>query len=86
MYQLGLDFQAGFVTLCVNESAEIGTCDRAMKRDTAGGTSAAKSAVKCSWSIQKLPLPSCLIALVAGGTACSIVAQLSPSSSAKAAM
>jgi hypothetical protein len=26
----------------VNESVEIGTCDSAMKRDTAGGTSAAK--------------------------------------------
>ena len=44
MYQVGLDFQAGFVTLWVNESVEIGTCDTAMKWDTAGGTSAAKSA------------------------------------------
>src|SRR5260370_42649955 len=86
MYQVGLDFQAGDVTLWVNESVEIGTCDSAMKRDTAWGTSAAKSATKCSWSIQKLPLLSCLIALVAGGNPCSIVAQLSPSSSAKAAM
>src|SRR6202022_1634643 len=86
MYQVGLVFQAGVVTLWVNESVEIGTCDWAMKWDTAGGTSAAKSAAKCSWSIQKFPLLSGLIALVAGGTACSIDAQLSPSSSAKAAM
>src|SRR4029077_3101164 len=86
MYQAGLVFQAGVVTLWVNESVEIGTCDWAMKWDTAGGTSAAKSAAKCSWSIQKLPLLSGLIALVAGGKACSIIAQLSPSSSAKAAM
>ena len=30
IYQLGFDFQAGFVTWCVNESAEINTCDAAM--------------------------------------------------------
>jgi hypothetical protein len=46
MYQVGLDYQAGFVTLWVNASVEIGTCDSAMKWDTAGGTSAAKSAAK----------------------------------------
>src|ERR1700732_217674 len=86
MYQLGLDFQAGLVTLCVNESVEIGTCDTAMKCDNAGETSAAKSAAKCFWSIQKFPLLSCLIAFVAGGKPCSIAAQLSPSSRAIAAI
>src|SRR5258708_18829182 len=86
MYQLGLVFQAGDVTLWVNESVEIGTCDWAMKWDTAGGTSAAKSAAECSCSIHQLPLLSRFNALYAFGTACSIDAQLSPSSSAKAAM
>src|SRR6202030_438761 len=86
MYQLGFVFQAGFVTLWVNESVEIGTCDTAMKWDTAGGTSAAKSAAKCAWSIHQLPLLSGLNALDACGRACSIDAQLSPSSSANAAM
>src|ERR1700731_44971 len=85
MYQLGFVFQAGCVTLWVNESVEIGTCDIAMKWDTAGGTSAAKSAAKCAWSIHQLPLPSALNALEACGRACSIDAQLSPSSSGKAA-
>jgi hypothetical protein len=42
MYQVGLVFQAGDVTLWVNELVEIGTCDTAMKWDTAGGTFAAK--------------------------------------------
>ena len=41
MYQVGLVFQAGDVTLWVNESVEIGTCDTAMKWDTAAGTSVA---------------------------------------------
>src|SRR5580700_8416407 len=82
MYQVGLVFQAGFVTLWVNESVEIGTCDMAMKWDTAGGTSAAKWAC----SIHQLPLLSGLNAVEACGSACSIDAQLSPSSSAKAAM
>src|SRR4029077_14202777 len=86
MYQAGLVFQAGVVNLWGNESGEIGTCDWAMQWDTAGGTSAAKSAAKCSWSIQKLPSLSGPIALEAGGSACSIDAQLSPSSRAKAAM
>src|SRR6202035_5658184 len=86
MYQVGLVFQAGVVTLWVKEAVEIGTCDSAMKRDTAGGTSAAKSAAKCSWSIHQLPLLSALNALDACGRACSIDAQLSPSSSANAAM
>src|SRR5260221_2121467 len=86
MNQLGLVFEAGVVTLWVNESVEIGTCDWAMKWDTAGGTSAAKSAAKWSCSIHQLPLPSGLNALEACGRACSIDAQLSPSSSAKAAM
>src|ERR1700733_9646769 len=85
MYQVGLVFQAGDQTLWVNESVEIGTCDWAMKWDTAGGTSAAKSAAKCSGSIHQLPLLSALNALEAC-KACSIDAQLSPSSSAKAAM
>src|ERR1700684_2771643 len=86
MYQEGLVFHAGFVILWVNASVEIGTCDIAMKCDTAGGTSAAKSAVKCAWSIHQLPSLSGLNAFEACGTACSIDAQLSPSSSAKAAM
>src|SRR6202022_3097202 len=86
MYQVGLVFQAGIVTLWVNESVEIGTCDMAMKWDTAGGTSAAKSAAKWSCSIHQLPLRSGLNALEACGTACSINAQLSPSSTANAAM
>src|SRR6266852_6161781 len=86
MYHVGLDFQAGDVTLWVNESVEIGTCDWAMKWDTAGGTSAAKSAAKCSCSIHQLPLLSGLNALDACGKACSIDAQLSPSSSANAAI
>src|SRR3984885_5074901 len=86
MYQVGLVFQAGFVTLWVNASVEIGTCDIAMKRDSDDGMSAAKSAAKCSCSIHQLPLLSALNALEACGTACSIEAQLSPSSSANAAM
>src|SRR5580704_12912388 len=86
MYPVGFVFQAGDVTLWVNASVEIGTCDSAMNRDTSGGTSAAKSAVKCAWSIHQLPLLSGLNALDACGTACSIDAQLSPSSRAKAAM
>src|SRR5277367_3158846 len=86
MYQVGLVFQAGAVTLWVKESVEIGTCDWAMKWDTACGTSAAKSAAKCSGSIHQFPLLSGLNALEACGTAVSIDAQLSPSSSAKAAM
>src|SRR5271154_4402219 len=86
MYQVGLFFQAGFVTLCVNASVEIGTCDIAMNAASAGGMSAAKSAAKCASSIHQLPLLSGVNALDACGTACSIVAQLSPSSRAKAAM
>src|SRR6266404_9882852 len=86
MYQVGLVFQAGLVILWVNESVEIGTCDSAMKRATAGGTSAAKSAAKCACSIHQLPALSALNALEACGTVVSIEAQLSPSSSAKAAM
>src|SRR5271167_4971236 len=86
MYHVGLLFQAGFVTLWVNESVEIGTCDIAINRDSDGGMSAAKSAAKCSCSIHQLPLLSGLNALDACGRACSIEAQLSPSSSANAAM
>src|ERR1700719_1154001 len=86
MYQVGLVFQAGFVTLWVNESVEIGTCDRAINAAFSGGMSAAKSAAKCSWSIHQLPLLSALNALEACGKACSIDAQLSPSSSANAAI
>src|SRR5271170_3411875 len=85
MYQVGFDFQAGLVTLWVNESVEIGTCDMAMKWDISGGMSAAKSVAKCACSIHQLPLPSGLNAWEACGRACSIDAQLSPSSSAKAA-
>src|SRR5271154_2615652 len=86
MYQVGFVFQAGDVTLWVNESVEIGTCDWAMKWDTAGGTSAAKSAANWSCSIHQLPLLSGLNALEACGKACSIDAQLSPSASEKGAM
>src|SRR5277367_412372 len=86
MYQVGLVFQAGVVTLWVNASVEIGTCDTAMNAALSFGTSAAKSAAKCSCSIHQLPLLSGVNALEACGTACSIEAQLSPSSSAKAAM
>src|ERR1700758_5526785 len=86
MYQVGLVFQAGAVTLWVNESVEIGTWDTALNAALAGGTSAAKSASKCSWSIHQLPLRSGLNALEACGRACSIDAQLSPSSGGKAGM
>src|SRR5580692_1920102 len=86
MYQVGLLFHAGLVALWVKASVEIGTCEIAMKWDTPGGTSAAKSAAKWAWSIHQLPLLSAVKALDACGTACSIEAQLSPSSSAKAAI
>src|SRR3984893_12561655 len=86
MYQAGLVFQAGFVTLWVNESVEIGTCDIAMNHAFSGGMSAAKSAANCSWSIHQLLLLSGLNALEACGRACSIDAQLSPSSRANAAI
>src|SRR4029077_4913320 len=86
MYQLGLVFQAGDLTWWVNESVEIGTCDIAMNHAFSGGMSAAKSAAKCASSIHQLPLLSGLNALDACGRACSIDAQLSPSSSANAAM
>src|SRR5260370_18482405 len=85
MYQLGLVFQAGDVTLWVNESVEMGTCDWAMKWDTAGGTSAAKSAAKCSCSIHQLPLLSGLNALEACGRAFSIHPPPPPSSKSKGA-
>src|SRR5580692_1461339 len=84
MYQVGLCFHAGLVTLCVKESVEIGTCEIAMNHAFSGGTSAAKSAAKCSSSIHQLLLLSGLNALEACGRACSIDAQLSPSASANA--
>src|SRR5271169_4305088 len=86
MYQVGFVFQAGLVTLWVNESVEIGTCAMAMKWDSAAGMSAAKSAAKWSCSIHQLLLLSGLNALEACGTAASMDAQLSPSSSANAAI
>src|SRR5277367_1984175 len=86
MYQVGLVFQAGDVTLWVNESVEIGTCDTAMNAALSLGMSPAKSAAKCSGSIHQLPLLSGVKALEACGKACSIVAQLSPASSANAAI
>src|SRR6202035_1276841 len=86
MYHVGLFFHAGFVTLWVNESVEIGTWDIAMNHALSSGMSAAKSAAKCSCSIHQLLLLSGLNALEACGRACSIDAQLSPSSSANAAM
>src|SRR5216684_343149 len=72
MYQVGLCFQAGFVTLWVNESVEIGTCDIAMNSASSRGMSAAKSAAKCASSIHHSPLLSGLNALDACGRACSI--------------
>src|ERR1700691_1401713 len=84
MYQVGLVFQAGDVTLWVNASVEIGTCDTAMNAAFSFGMSAAKSAAKCALSIHQLPSPSGLNAVDACGKACSIDAQLSPSSSANA--
>src|SRR5271154_3123464 len=81
MYQVGLVFQAGDLTWWVNESVEMGTCDIAMNHAFSGGMSAAKSAVKCSCSIHQSLLLSGLNALEACGRACSIDAQLSPSSS-----
>src|SRR5580698_4950545 len=86
MYQVGLCFQAGFLTWWVNASVEIGTCEIAMNSASSRGMSAAKSATKCASSIHQSPLLSALNALDACGTACSIDAQLSPSSSAKAAI
>src|ERR1700719_2609389 len=86
MYQVGLFFQAGDVTLWVNASVEIGTCDIAMNHAFSGGMSAAKSAAKSSCSIHQLLLLFGLNALEACGRACSIDAQLSPSSSANAAI
>src|ERR1700745_1451336 len=86
MYQLGLVFQAGFVTLWVNASVEIGTCDIAMNAALSFGISAAKSAAKCAWSTHQLPWLSGWNAVEACGRACSIDPQLSPSSRANAAM
>src|SRR5277367_5386624 len=86
MYQVGLCFHAGFSTLWVNASVEIGTCDIAMNSAFSFGMSAAKSAAKCAWSIHQLPLLSGVNAFDACGRACSIDAQLSPSSSANAAI
>src|ERR1700691_5534648 len=86
MYQVGLVFQAGDVTLWVNASVEIGTCDTAMNAAFSLGMSAANPAAKCSCSIHQLPLLSGLNALDACGRACSMVAQLSPSSRANAAI
>src|SRR5580704_17219383 len=86
MYQVGLVLQAGDVTLCVNASVEIGTCDIAMNCAFSFGISASKSAAKCSRSIHQLPLLSGLNAVEACGSCCSIDAQLSPSSRANAAM
>src|ERR1700722_15054885 len=86
MYQVGLFFQAGLATLWVNESVEIGTCDIAMNAAFSGGISAAKSAAKWASSIHQLLLLSGVNALDACGRACSIEAQLSPSSRANAAI
>src|SRR5277367_3900458 len=86
MYQVGLFLHAGFVTLWVNESVEIGTCAIAMNSASSRGMSAAKSATKCACSIHQSPLLSGVNAFDACGKACSIDAQLSPSSSAKAAI
>src|ERR1700685_2815529 len=86
MYQVGLVFQAGDVTLWVNASVEIGTCDTAMNSAFSFGRSAAKSAAKCSCSIHQLPLLSGLNAVEACGKPSSMLAQLSPASKANAAI
>src|SRR6202030_1138005 len=86
MYQVGLFFHAGFVTLWVNEAVEIGTCDMGMNHAFSDGMSPAKSAAKCASSIHQLLLLSGWNALDACGRACSIDAQLSPSSRANAAI
>src|ERR1700720_1363289 len=65
MYQVGLVFQAGVVTLWVNESVEIGTCDTAMNAALSGGMSPAKSAAKCSSSIHQVRVLSGLNAVEA---------------------
>ena len=57
-----------------------------MNSASSRGTSAAKSATKCGSSIHQSPLLSDLNAVDACGRACSIDAQLSPSSRAKAAI
>src|SRR5208282_5797785 len=75
MYQVGLVFQAGLVTLWVNESVEIGTCEMAMNAAFSAGMSAAKSAANLSCAIHQLPLASAVNALDACGSACSIDAQ-----------
>jgi hypothetical protein len=55
MYQVGLVFQAGFLTLGVKESVEISTCETALNHAFSGETCAAKSAANCSWSIHQFP-------------------------------
>src|SRR6202051_4862107 len=82
MYQVGLVFHAGCVTLWVNASVEIGTCDIAMNAAFSGGMSAAKSAAKCASSIHQLLLLSGVNALDACGRARSVDAQISPFSRA----
>src|SRR5260370_38428385 len=72
MYQVGLVFQAGDVALWVNESVEIGTCDTAMNAAFSFGSSTAKSAAKCSFSIHQLPFLSGLNAFEACRRACAI--------------
>src|SRR5271155_1157576 len=86
MYQVGLAFQAGDVTLWVKASVEIGTCEIAMNAAFSFGRSAAKSAAKCSCSIHQLPALSGLNALDACGRACLVLGQLSPSSPPNAAI
>jgi hypothetical protein len=81
-----LVFQAGDVTSWVNASVKIGTCDTAMNAALSAGN------VRCEIGREMLlfylpvPLLSGLNALEAYGKACSIVAQLSPVSSANAAI
>src|SRR3984957_10928551 len=71
MYQVGLCFHAGFLTLWVNASVEIGTCDMAMNSAFSFGISAAKSATKWAWSTHQLPLLSEVNAFEACGRSCS---------------
>src|SRR5260370_37316349 len=49
MYHVGLVFHAGFETLWVNESVEIGACDIAMYGDSVGGRSATHATGRCLW-------------------------------------
>src|SRR5271163_1900259 len=82
----GLVLPGGVLDRVSERIGDIGTCDIAMNSAFSFGMSAAKSAAKSFCFIHQLPLLSGANAFEAWGNPCSIVAQLSPSSSAKAAM